>query len=108
MTAATSEPASTGPSTTVTHESTGAADRADPSGVLHALARILEHAHGLLAEGYSPRVAILAALDEHRPQLDLALVAQVTWALVLNEGLVIGPPHDDGTSTVAGAPQGGS
>lgn len=99
MTAPTTEPASKGPSTSDMHESIEAANRADPSGVLQALGRILEHAHGLLAEGYSPRVAILAALAEHRPRLDLARVAQATWALVLKEGLVIGPPHGDGTST---------
>lgn len=67
MTDITTEPASKGPSMTAVHESIEAAGRAEP-GVLQALARILEHAHGLVAEGYSPHVAILTALAEHRPR----------------------------------------
>lgn len=107
MTTTTTEPASQRPSMPDVHERIEAANRADPSGVLHALARILEHAHARVAEGYSPRVAMLAALTEHRPSLALARVAQAAWALVVGEGFGSGPPHDDGTSTAAGDRHGG-
>jgi len=40
------------------------------AGVL-GLTQILEHADALLAEGYSPHVALVAALVEHRPSLAL-------------------------------------
>lgn len=54
--------------------------------IIEALARILEHAHGRLVEGYSPEVAIVAALAEHRPALALARVARGAWAVALIEG----------------------
>jgi len=57
----------------------------DTTRILQALTRILEHAHAMLAEGYSPDVAILAALAEHQPRLALARVARAAWALALHE-----------------------
>ena len=86
MTAATNGPASSRPSMTYTHEKPDAvAKQADTAGVLQALARILERAHALLAEGYSPDIAILAALAEHQPRLALARVARAAWAIALHE-----------------------
>ena len=61
------------------------ANGAGVSGVLQALTRILEHAHAMVAEGYSPHVAIVAALDAHRPSLALARVARAAWTLALHE-----------------------
>ena len=61
------------------------ASGANVSGVLQALTRILEHAAAMLAEGYSPHVAIVAALAVHRPSLALAQVARAAWALALRE-----------------------
>lgn len=84
MTATANEAAPKGPSMTGAHEpeDTG---RADVSEVLQALARILEHAQCMLAEGYSSHAAIVAALAERQPSLALARVARAAWALAVHE-----------------------
>lgn len=76
------------------------ANGAGVSGVLQALTRILEHAHARLGEGYSPDVAIVAALAEHRPSLALSRVARAAWALALHE-------DGDASTTAYSTAQGG-
>jgi len=70
------------------------------AGVLRGLTQILEHADALLAEGYSPHVALVAALVEHRPSLALSRVARAAWALAMRT-------HDASTTTLEGADERG-
>ena len=66
--------------------------RADTAEVLQALTRILEHADALLAEGYSSRTALVAALVVHKPKLGLALVARAAWALAVGTDVLSTAP----------------